>query len=212
MTSPRPEWEHAQVLEQGFWQHFFTERNGQHEVMANLDYGHNVAYLPFVARHIGFRLPGQVVVEVGCGPCGLAPWLHCCTRYGVDPLRDFYAQWVNYSWLGYDHVYDMQAESITSLPKRPNLVMCLNGLDHFDDVPTAIGAMAGWCQKDGRLFLAYDMRFRATALHPSVVMPPLTATVLGDGWELLAADSVDDFSREPDAVAGRRLELWVKRR
>lgn len=200
-------WEKAQKLEMGFWNKWFDD-TGLDEVNKRLDYGHMSLYMPFLYKWLGFNLSEYTVIDVGCGPCGLAPWIRCKERVGIEPLADWFREkGVNYEILGYNQVICSSLEDL-NLDKVFDLVICINVLDHVRDRQVFLKKLSNLV---GRfLFLCYDVRFKDTDLHPHVISVDEVRSVIEScGLELMYYDTFDK-GVEREAVKFTQCEFWKR--
>jgi hypothetical protein len=202
-------WNNAQEQEKAFWLDYFKNRNGLSEVYQRLDYLHQEQYLPLLYNWIGV-CRAAVVVEIGCGPCGLAPWIRNATRFGVEPLADWFTgQGIHYKDLGYDAVYTRTIETDFGDIVKPQIILCCNVLDHVGDLSSAIAGITRLATEETELFLAYDIRLHQTELHPTRTDPAEVRAIFESmGW-IMKREATHPTSHEPDSVFGRSVEYWV---
>lgn len=103
-------------------------------------------YLPEYA----FR--GCKVLEIGCGPLGLAQAFIDCELTGVDPLLGAYEA-AGYPLDEHRIQYvEGRAEDLAALfqPATFDAVIAVNSIDHVDDFEAAIAAAAAVLKPDGR--------------------------------------------------------------
>lgn len=160
----------AQERERRFWDGWYEHRDGLNQAMRLLQYEHQQRYIPFLNKwNIGFCVPCESVIEIGCGPCGLSPWLGRNRVTGIEPLSDFHrSKGVIYESIGYTDVYGMTAQEYVERVwkgKKYDLLVSCNVLDHDPDTEGFLSAMA---KLSDRLFLAYDLRHTATEMHPGI--------------------------------------------
>jgi hypothetical protein len=157
----------TEELERRFWDGWYAHRNGLVQAMRLKQYEHQQRYIPLISKWgIGFRAPYESVVEIGCGPCGLAPWLGRGVQVGIEPLAEFHeSKGVNYEALGYTNVFSGTLQEYMGLDPHPcsDLIVCCNVLDHD---PDPVGLLEIMTRLGSRLFLAYDLRHTTTNLHP----------------------------------------------
>ena len=222
MTTDRrlQRWLRAQDRERAFWLGFFRERGGLDEVHRRLDYAYQAVFLERLVGWVGINLPDTDVVDVGCGPCGLAPWVRARRRFGLDPLADWFrAQGVRYTELGYETVV---AQPIEGLPialrtfgveaRDVGMIVCCNMLDHVADVSAALEQLSSVGRRGSGLFLSYDVRHKATDLHPSLTSADLVASLLtAAGWRLRNWDEGAP-THDSEAISCRRFEHWSRDR
>jgi hypothetical protein len=194
-------------FERRFWAAWYAKSEGLLQAMRLKQYGHQQRYLPLIAEwHIGFCAPDESVIEVGCGPCGLAPWLGRGTAVGIEPLAAYHeSQGVNYTALGYLRVWPCSAQDLAlqeGLATGFDLAVCCNVIDHDAD---PVGLLAILTKLSNRIFLAYDLRCTATEMHPGVTMHLPTP----DGWRVAREKllpPVSDFGE----IHGTRVVLLRK--
>ncbi|OGL45996.1 MAG: hypothetical protein A2W05_01170 [Candidatus Schekmanbacteria bacterium RBG_16_38_10] len=81
-------------------------------------------------------LKNKIVIEIGCGPAGIVPFLKNTTAIGVDPLIDEYKK----LWdLSNDNVKYIKSEIESfNCSISADIVICWNVLDHVSDIELAI--------------------------------------------------------------------------
>lgn len=206
-------WQTAQEQEKRFWLNYF-ETYGLDRIHKQLDYFHQIYYLPMLAKHIGLSVNIDVL-EVGCGPCGLVPIIqNTKARVGIEPLADWFTeQGVQYHDIGYNIIHGCSLDYIFTerpywLSKLFDVTICCNVLDHVVGLDEFLCNLIATIKPDGKLFLAYDNRFQPTELHP-------TRTLF---WEIepkfvelgctLIERRINPTEHEPDCVNGRSIEVW----
>jgi len=110
--------------------------------------------LMYINRNIG-DLENKVVVEVGCGPAGIIPYLKNTTAIGVDPLIDEYKKMWN---LSNDKVKYICSEIETfKTDIQADVVICWNVLDHVSDIELATKKLFDMLKPDGELWFMINL-------------------------------------------------------
>ena len=208
-------WEAAQGHERAFWA-ARLEKYGLDHYHRALDCESHQGMLPSLARWVGLNRPGATVLEVGCGPCGLAPWIHCKRRIGIDPLADWFReQGIDYARLGYKAVLATQGERVGEALTEAgvqsaeiDIVLCSNVLDHCEKPMVVLSEIAALGHKDTQLYLAYDERVGMTPLHPQTTDAKwVSASLVDIGW--LQQHKIVMLPRfHWSKVTGTQVECW----
>jgi len=110
--------------------------------------------LMYINRSIS-DLETKVVVEVGCGPAGILPYLNNATAIGVDPLIDEYKKVWN---LSDDKVKYICSEIETfEIDIQADVVICWNVLDHVSDIELATRKLFDTLKPDGELWFMINI-------------------------------------------------------
>lgn len=111
--------------------------------------------LMYINRDIG-DLENRTVIEVGCGPAGVVPFLKNATAIGVEPLVEEYRK----LWdLSNDNVEYICSEIESFEPdKKADVVICWNVLDHVSDIETATRKLHDMLKPDGELWLLINLK------------------------------------------------------
>jgi hypothetical protein len=195
-----------------FWKSRLSN-GGADQLMRRLDYGHQQLYLPLAAKWDLNLLRSDNIVEFGCGPCGLAPWFQKALKAGVEPwANEFMTHGIDYRKLGYVTVSAQTAQEYwTELSKydessriRYDLAICCNALDHDPDPRGMLDAIA---QCADELFICYDLRHKATEMHPGITKHGL---MLPAPWKLKERQtlSMKKYPGMMKEVSGRLCQYW----
>jgi len=163
MVSPA-RWQRAQQYERGFWESLATHiADGS---VAQLDwYRWRAEQLVLRLRSLGLeRLTEGCarVVEVGCGPVGVAGFFPARERLAIDPLEPYYASNATLTALR-DPAVEYRQGSVETLPcesGRYDLVIIENCIDHVRDVRAAMRELRRALSHTGTLYLTVNCRTR----------------------------------------------------
>ena len=110
--------------------------------------------LMYINRSIA-DLENRVVVEVGCGPAGIIPYLNNTTTIGVDPLIDEYKK----IWdLSNDKVKYICSEIETfKIDIKADVVICWNVLDHVSNIEAATKKLFDILKSNGELWFMVNL-------------------------------------------------------
>ncbi len=202
--------EETKEYERRFWAGWYGHRNGLNQAMRLKQWDHQMHYLPFIAKWgIGFRAPDESVAEIGCGPCGLAPWLGRRITVGVEPLAEFHrSNGVAYEKLGYSEIFTGTAQQyyaqwqVKEMLPFFDMVVCCNVLDHDPDPHELLDILT---RLGNRLFLVYDVRHTVTKLHPGVTVD----IGMPKGWRV-ANETMLPALCDADEIHGRRVLLMER--
>ena len=127
---------------------------------------------PFHLQAEAYR--GRRVLDVGCGPRGSLEWCAIAAeRVGLDPLADDYRR------LGVKrHAMTYccaPAEAIPFADWHFDVVICINALDHVDDVERATTEMCRVLAPGGLLLLIVEIHPRPTIAEPHALPWSLTS-------------------------------------
>ena len=127
---------------------------------------------PFHLQAEAYR--GRRVLDVGCGPRGSLEWCAIAAeRVGLDPLADGYRK------LGVQrHAMTYccaPAEAIPFPDEYFDVVICINALDHVDDVARATAEMCRVLAPGGLLLLIVEIHPRPTIAEPHALPWSLTS-------------------------------------
>lgn len=157
-------WKHAQNYERGFWQ-----RQAEQIAAGTLSqlewYGWRAEQLAQKLNRLGLdRLTdgSARVLEVGCGPIGVASYFPARTRIAVDPLENFYAGNPVLSALRNPLVSYRQGvgESLPCEDGEFDLAIIENCIDHVQDVHAVMGELRRVLHRTGVLYLTVNSRTR----------------------------------------------------
>ncbi len=110
--------------------------------------------LMYINRSIS-DLENKVVIEIGCGPAGIIPYLNNAIGIGVDPLIDEYKK----MWdLSSDKVKYVCSEIETFKTYiQANVVICWNVLDRVSDIEIATKKLFDILKPDGELWFMINL-------------------------------------------------------
>lgn len=209
-------WRRAQAYEREFWAPVLTPRYVRH-INEWGDLVNDGRHLDIVAPWV--RRPFDTGVDLGCGPCGLLPFVDVRRRVGIDPLVDWFERkGIDYAKVGYataiagrmEDAYDLLVRNGVE-PEGVNLICCCNALDHVADLGAALDGLCYLGASGTEAIIAYDVRHTATALHPSLTSIREVGCFLR-GMSLEMADHASEPAmHDVCCIHGRRHELWVRR-
>jgi SAM-dependent methyltransferase len=211
-------WQCAQQYERRYWDSFATGIAAGSK--SQLDwYAWRAEQLMLRLRCLGLeRLTegGARVVEVGCGPVGVAGFFPAAERVAIDPLEPYYAGNATLTLLRRREVEYRQgaAEALPCESGHYDLAIVENCIDHVRDITAAIRELRRVLDAGGALYLTVNCRtpwgflvhramsrLRVDPGHPHTFTPHRTEKLLRDhGFSTLQID-VDSY-----AVA-RRADL-----
>lgn len=187
-------------------------------MLRQLDWQHFAYPIGFIAKNIGVYRPGDRALELGCGPCGLLPWIKGLSLVvGLDPLADRYRYFgIQYALLGYQRVVNCGIEEAAD--KVPfslrifDLLLCFNVLDHIPVPLGAVNAIAPMGHAGTDMYLGYDVRKKGTVMHPGVIDQKAMREVLGCAGWTLKCEQMEPYTIPAWIVEadGRSHEWWVK--
>lgn len=99
---------------------------------------------------IGYKFPGCVVVEIGCGPIGIISIIEAKETIGLDPLMDEYIK-----MLGEEQgVYYINAkgEEVPLPDNYADIVFCSNVLNHVQEPEKVLSEIARIMKQKGILY------------------------------------------------------------
>jgi len=214
-------WLRAQEYERHYWESLAASIAAG--AVSQLDwYRWRAEQLVLRLRHLGLeRLTdgGARVVEVGCGPVGVAGFFPAAERLAIDPLEPYYASNRTLTELRAPGVEYRQgsAEKLPCESGRYDLAIIENCIDHVRDVTAAMRELRRVLSAAGTLYLTVNCRtqwgwlvhramsrLRIDPGHPHTFTPHRATTLLRDhGFSTLQVD-VDSY-----AVA-RRADLTAR--
>lgn len=155
-------WQAAQRYERGFWGGVAHRiRTGAESQLEWYDWraGELVRRLTDIGRE---DLCGGTadVVEVGCGPVGIAPFFPARAVVAVDPLSDYYASDEELSRLRRDTVSYRQGlgEALPCADGSCDLLIMENCIDHVRDVDAVIRELHRVLRPKGVLYMTVNAR------------------------------------------------------
>lgn len=110
--------------------------------------------LMYINRSIA-DLENRVVVEVGCGPAGIIPYLNNTTTIGVDPLINEYKKVWDLSGDGVKYICS-EIEDF-ELNAQMDVVICWNVLDHVSDIEIATKKLFDMLKSNGELWFMVNL-------------------------------------------------------
>jgi SAM-dependent methyltransferase len=111
-------------------------------------------------------LAGKRILDVGCGPhCGIIGFKGC-EKYGIDHLMDDYAR-IGYplEQHGVNYV-NGQSEHMPFNDEFFDVVLCVNALDHVDDLKKTVREISRVLKSGGQFIGQLNFRSRPTATEP----------------------------------------------
>jgi SAM-dependent methyltransferase len=109
---------------------------------------------------------GKRILDVGCGPhCGIIGFRDC-ERYGIDHLID------DYKRIGYPldehgvHYVNGKSENMPFDDAFFDVVVCVNALDHVDDLEKTVGEISRVLKPGGSFIGQFNFRTRPTKTEP----------------------------------------------
>ena len=155
------EWADAQPLERSFWES--EDWRSSPASRRRLEWGRHLASLNLTLDEFA----DQAVLDVGCGPSGIACYVEARRRVGLDPLAEVYEQW-NGDLGDQIELVAAQAEIMPFPDDSFDTVFCINSLDHVQNANTVLTEIARVLQPGGRLVLHVDLDSPLRWLHKRV--------------------------------------------
>ena len=109
----------------------------------------------------------QVILDVGCGPTGIAYFLDAKTSFGLDPVADQYEQWNGY-WGKRIQLVPGTGEKIPFPNGSFDTVFCINCIDHTLDPDTILLEISRVLKPGGLLVFHVDLDSPLRKLHKVV--------------------------------------------
>lgn len=186
---------------------------GAERIMRARDYGHVQMYLPVLVEwQFDLSRRWESIVEFGCGPCGMAPWLLAKSRAAVEPWANEFEQLgIDYYRLGFGDVWNETAQEHARRGLVYELGVCCNVIDHDPEPWQVMRAVMACCRQ---ALLIYDIRHTATDMHPGITTGPLAgARQVEQGWvlERMTLLSMQKYPRMSQEVQGRMCEWWKRK-
>lgn len=114
--------------------------------------------LMYINRNID-DLKDKIVVEIGCGPAGIIPYIHAARAIGIDQLMDEYQKMWDLSNDGVKYI-SSEIESF-KLTIKADIVICWNVLDHVRDIYIALKKIYNLFKDDGELWFMINLEDRS---------------------------------------------------
>src|SRR5207302_5824767 len=96
------------------------------------------------------------ILELGSGPLGMIEYLPAACRVAFDPLNDRYSRlFANFRNRGVEYVSDRRL--LLQDPRRFDLAICHNALDHTDDPAGWFNDLFGKLKTGGRFILQVNL-------------------------------------------------------
>lgn len=109
---------------------------------------------------------GMRVLDVGCGPHGGLMLFKDCEKYGVDHLIDGYIS-IGYPLKDHGITYiDCKAEKTPFADGFFDAVVCINALDHVDELDATIREISRIMRTGGKVMGQFNFHERPTATEP----------------------------------------------
>lgn len=109
---------------------------------------------------------GQKIIDIGCGPNGGLFGFLGCSKYGIDHLLDSYRD-IGYPLDQHDiNYYQMKSESIEFEAGFFNTAICVNALDHVDNLDKTISEISRVLAKGGKFIGQLNFRKEPTVTEP----------------------------------------------
>jgi len=211
-------WQRAQQYERHYWESFATKIATGCESQMEW-YRWRAQQLVFRLRSLGLGHltdGGARVIEIGCGPVGVAGFFPANERLAIDPLEPYYARNATLTALRSRTVQYRQG-SVETLPcetGRYDLAIIENCIDHVRDVTAAMRELRRALTASGTLYLTVNCRtswgfvvHRAMSSlsvdpgHPHTFTPRRAERLLrAHGFQILHAEA-------ESPVAARRADL-----
>lgn len=220
-------WQRAQQYERGYWASLATRiADGS---TSQLDwYRWRAEQLVLRLRALGLeRLVnrGARVIEVGCGPVGVAAFFPAAERMAVDPLEPYYATNATLAALR-DPAVDYREGSVEALPCESghyDLAIIENCIDHVRDMHAGMRELQRALRTGGALYLTVNCRtkwgfvvhrvlsrLRVDAGHPHTFTPSRARALLAShGFRTIdfQVGSYASARREDLGAAERRARI-----
>jgi SAM-dependent methyltransferase len=112
---------------------------------------------------------GKKVLDVGCGPHGGLIGFKNCEKYGVDHLINEYKK-LGYPLDKHDIKYfQAKSEQMPFSDSFIDIIVCVNALDHVDDLEKTIKEISRILKEGGRFLAQINFRSISTATEPIIL-------------------------------------------
>lgn len=173
-TRPTLRWRLAQWLEFRWWQAYLRSRTPEKYLAEKREY-----WQRFLQQIQWPVVPGQRVLDAGCGPAGIFVLLRDRQRVtALDPLLNNYEQLQIFARKDYPEVaFDATPLEGYRTDRAFDSIYCLNAINHVSNWPASLDALTAAARPGTRLVISSDVHrhayllplFRALpgdALHP----------------------------------------------
>lgn len=116
--------------------------------------------LMYINRSIA-DIENKVVIEVGCGPAGVIPYLNNAMAIGVDPLIDEYKKIWNLSNDKVKYICNEIETFETDI--QADVVICWNTLDHVSNIEITTKKLFDILKPDGELWFMVNLEDRSSS-------------------------------------------------
>jgi len=167
-------WQIAQFFEIRWWRYYLSGK----EKTAYLDWKKNY-WQQFLAQTGITLLPGDKVLDAGCGPAGIFMVLNHQAVDALDPLIEQYRKELPHFQPGdYPHTRFFCEKIEQYFPKNQyDTIFCLNAINHVADLPLCLDRLAALTKPEGTLVLSVDVHNsnflkRVFRLFPGDILHP----------------------------------------
>jgi len=167
-------WQIAQFFEIRWWRYYLSGK----EKTAYLDWKKNY-WKQFLAQTGVAMLPGEKVLDAGCGPAGIFMILTHQAVDALDPLLEHYRKELpHFRTIDYPHTKFFCEKIEHYYPENQyDTVFCLNAINHVADLPLCLDRLAALTKQDGTLVLSVDVHNssflkRVFRLFPGDILHP----------------------------------------
>jgi SAM-dependent methyltransferase len=226
VTSDR--WMAAQQYERGYWEGV-ASRIAQGSASQMDWYRWRADQLVARLQALGLGRvtgPSSKIVEVGCGPIGVASFFPAGERIAVDPLEPFYGSNPVLSKLRDPSVMYRQGlgEDLPCESNAFDLLIIENCIDHVQDVKGVMREINRVLKPDGVLYLTVNCRTKLGYVvhralsrsridrgHPHTFTPPKLERMLArEGWRVQGREIGSYMAALKEDLAGPALRSRIK--
>ncbi len=169
-------WRVAQFLELLWWKRYLRQKSPAEYLAWKRNYWKH--FFETLTPHLKIR-ETDFIIELGCGPAGCFTWFTKNKIIAIDPLIESYdAQLKHFSKADYPNTLFVASTIEDFLPEqKADVVLCINAINHVDDIAKAMNNLCNAVQPGGKLVLSIDAHkygwmkwlfklIPADALHP----------------------------------------------